>query len=132
MAEEEPKIIVDTDWKSQAQQEKERLEKETAGVTADQLPEPSFLEVVNMIGLQAMVGLGGLKTPDGQQMMPDLNVAKHNIDLLEVLQAKTKGNLEEKEQKILDTTIHELRMAFVQIASAAHAPPSPPEQNPST
>ena len=130
MAEEDPKIIIDTDWKSQDQREKQRIEEETIDTGIEKLPDPAFLEVVNMIAIQAMIGLGGMKTPDGNQMMPDLQVAKHHIDLLEVLQTKTEGNLDEPERQVLDATIHELRMAFVQMTSRPVE--APPEQNPST
>lgn len=114
----EGKIFVDSDWKREAQQEKERLAQDLQGGERGKLPEPGFAEVVNMISMQAAIGLGGFQTPDGNQIPPDLEVAKYHIDLLEVLSAKTKGNLDESEQRLLSTALHELRMIFVQVSAA--------------
>ncbi len=118
MADEEPKIIVDSDWKQEAQQEKERLSEETidAGVGGP-MPEPTFLEIVNLLAMQAVIGLGGMRMPDGREMPADINVAKHNIDLLEILRAKTLGQLDDTELKVLDATLHELHLGFVQSTS---------------
>ena len=118
MADEEPKIIVDSDWKQEAQQEKERLSEETADAgQGGPMPEPSFLEIVNLLAMQAVIGLGGMRTPDGREMPADINVAKHNIDLIEILKEKTAGQLDDTEQKVLDATLHELHLGFVQATS---------------
>lgn len=118
MTDEPKKIIVDDDWKAQAQREKEQLAEETAA--AGQMPqEPNFLEVLNLIVMQAMAGLGLMGTPDGQRIPPNFEVAKHFIDLLAILEVKTKGNLEPDEEKILQQTLYELRMHFVQITTGA-------------
>ena len=122
MADEEPKIIVDSDWKQEAQQEKERLSEETADAgQGGPLPDPSFLEIVNLLAMQAVIGLGGMRMPDGREMPADINVAKHNIDLIEILKEKTAGQLDDTEQKVLDATLHELHLGFVQATSPAAA-----------
>jgi hypothetical protein len=115
-----PKIQIDDDWKAEAQREKERLtkEEEQAG-DLPPLPEPTFAEIVNMLLMQALIGLGGFTTPDGRRLAPDLDVARHHIDLLEVLERKTQGNLEEEEQTLLSTALYEMRMRFVQALEAA-------------
>ncbi|MGB9623722.1 MAG: DUF1844 domain-containing protein [Phycisphaerae bacterium] len=119
---EKPKIHVDSDWKEEARKEKERLIEETeeAGA-AGPLPEPTFAEIINMILMQAMIGLGGMRTPDGRVIAPDLEIAKHHIDLLALLQEKTKGNLTDDERRLLDAALYEMRMRFVQ---ATTVPPS--------
>ncbi len=115
-----PKIQIDDDWKAEAQREKERLaqEEQQAGELPP-LPEPSFAEVVNMVLMQALIGLGGFTTPDGRRLAPDLEVARHHIDLLEVLERKTQGNLDPEEQTLLSTALYELRMRYVQTIEAA-------------
>ena len=124
MPDEEPKIIVDSDWKQEAREEKERLERETASVGQEQpLADASFLEIVNMIAMQAIIGLGGMNMGDGRQVPPDLRVAKHHIDLLEILQAKTTDKLDDTEQQVLDATLHELRMGFVQASTTTSGEP---------
>lgn len=128
MSDEEKKIIVDDDWKAEAQQEKERLSREETQSPPEALPDPSFAELVNMIALQAMVGLGLVGDAAGQGMPPNLDVAKHFIDMMQVLEEKTKNNLTAEEKKLLDSVVYEMRMRFVQLAgggAAATPPPTP-------
>lgn len=115
-----PKIFVDSDWKEEAAREKEKAEREAQeSAGADQMPEASFVEILQMIIMQASIGLGGYQDPQsGQVIPPNLMVAKHYIDLLELLKGKTEGNLSDEEQQIVDATLHELRMAFVQATNA--------------
>ncbi|NLX12675.1 MAG: DUF1844 domain-containing protein [Phycisphaerales bacterium] len=124
---ESPKIIVDSDWKEQAQREKEQAD-QAAQETPDQdrLAEPSFVEIIQMILLQASIGLGGYQDPQtGHQLPPNMMVAKHYIDLLALLGEKTAGNLDETEKRILEGALHELRMAFVQVSQLeGQIPPS--------
>jgi len=114
----EPKVHVDSDWKAEAQREKERLDRQTRDVgKREPLPDPTFAEIVNLIVMQAIVGLGGLQVPGGERLPPDLDVAKHHIDMLAVLAEKTKGNLSEQEQRLLDSALYELRMRYVEAVS---------------
>ena len=122
--EEEKKIIIDEDWKQQAQKEKEVLaaqekaEVEEAGeqkAARGPLPKGDFAALVSMLVTQTMFALGLVKI-EGQDKEPDLEIARYNIDMLETLQEKTKGNLSEAEQKVLDSTVNEVRMAYVKIA----------------
>lgn len=121
MADEEKKIIVDDDWKNEAKQEKERLAEETA--QPEQIPDASFSELLNMIAMQAVVGMGGMAGPGGEQIPPNLDLAKHYVDMLQVLETKTKGNLSDDESKLLDQLLYELRMRYVQAAGGGAAPP---------
>jgi len=121
MPEHEKKIIVDDDWKAQARQEKERLAQETAQVQA--LPDPSFAELVNIVVMQALAGLGLLPGPGGERIPPNLELAKHYIDMLQVLEDKTRNNLTDQERRMLDQVLYETRMSYVQLASAAGVAP---------
>lgn len=124
MASDEPRIIIDSDWKEEAKQEKERLAEASAQSPGDELlPEASFLEIVNMLAMQAVIGLGGMKLPDGREMPPDTELARHHIDLLAVLQEKTSGRLSETEQRVLEASLHELRMGYVQATVAGEGMP---------
>ncbi|MBK9118213.1 MAG: DUF1844 domain-containing protein [Phycisphaerales bacterium] len=122
MPEPEKKIIVDDDWKAEAQREKERLAQQEEA--AQELPDPSFPELLNMIVMQAVAGMGLMATPDGQRMPPNLPIAKHFIDMLQVLEDKTKGNLTDEEKRLLDQVLYEMRMTFVQVAGAGGVPGS--------
>lgn len=131
----EKKIIIDDDWKQEAQREKERLAAETAAAAdADgPMPAPSFLELLNLLVMQSLVGLGAISGPGGERIPPNLEVAKHYIDMLQMLEEKTKGNLNAEEQKVLDQTLYEIRMRYIQMTSGGGgisgapggAPPGP-------
>jgi hypothetical protein len=125
MADEEKKIIVDDDWKAEARKEKERLAQETA--QQEPLPDPNFAEVINMIAIQAMVGFGGMAGPGGERIPPNLDIAKHYVDMLQVLEDKTKGNLTDDEKNLLDQVIYEVRMRYIQSASGGAVPPGTPQ-----
>lgn len=118
-----PKIIVDDDWKSSARAEKEKLaaaerEKAEHGQGPMGLPEKlGFKELISLFATQALMYLGAIPDQSGRAMV-SLEVAKLNIDLLAVVQEKTKGNLSEEEQEMLDGTLNELRMQFVEVARA--------------
>ncbi len=121
---EEKKLIIDEDWKQQAQKEREILaaqeedEKKKTQRSRSQrgpLPPGNFAALVSMLVTQALFALGALKV-EGQDREPDLEMAKYNIDMLETLQQKTKGNLTKAEEKVLENTLSEVRMAYVKMA----------------
>jgi hypothetical protein len=61
----------------------------------------------------ALIALGKMPDPDGAQRPVDLETARHLIDVLGMLETKTKGNLDEAEQKLLQSLIYDLRVAYV-------------------
>ena len=70
-----------------------------------------------------------------EQPEPDFRIARHSIDLLAMLQEKTRGNTTIEEQRLIENTVTELRFRFVQ-AMEQHrktpAPPAPPSEPPKT
>jgi hypothetical protein len=133
--EKKPKIVVDSDWKEQVQAEKEAAKKaaekeSTEQRTTDQLPPPSFPLLVSSLATQTLMAMGQIPDPDGK-MVAQLDHAKHTIDMLAMLETKTKGNLTSEEEAMLDQVLHELRMAYVAIsknpAAAAQDPAATPE-----
>jgi len=128
MAEEEKKkekkIIVDEDWKAEAQKEKEILaaqeeaEKEKAQEEKQArgpLPQGNFAALISMLTTQALFALGLLQVKGQEKREPDLELAKYNIDMLETLEEKTKGNLTQEEEAVLSNTLNELRMGYVKV-----------------
>jgi uncharacterized protein DUF1844 len=109
------KIIVDSEWKSRVESEKETIKRQEQEPPqhALELPPASFPMLVSTLVTQALVGLGQL--PDPLSGHPELNlpVASHFIDTLAVLEQKTKGNLSAEESSMLTDVLHQLRMAFV-------------------
>jgi hypothetical protein len=86
-------------------------------IDAKQLPPASLSTLVTMLGTQAMVALGVLPDPSTGEADPQPALARHFIDLIGVIEAKTRENCTIDEQRMLNTTLHELRMAFVQLSS---------------
>lgn len=160
----EPKIIIDTDWKAQAQKEKERLaakEREAAarqpsarpgaaapsarpeppaeptrGASAvaggqaapsspgsgepgeGELPPADFRSILESFVSQAMMYMGAYADPQTGRPVVSLEYAKFQIDLLGVLEQKTKGNLTPEESSDLSRVLHALRMQYVELSRA--------------
>jgi len=123
---EQPKIIIDDDWKSQAQAEKEKLaqqgaqEKAKAASMADGGAGPfgddlGFDDLVKMMATQALMYLGAIPDPNTGKAMLAPEYAKLHIDMLGVIEEKTRGNLSDDEKAMLVGTLNELRLQFVEI-----------------
>lgn len=117
-----PKLIIDDDWKSEAKREKEKLSAKAAE-TADQKSADAdrpvqFGDLVRMFASQAAMYLGLIPDPQTQQRMLAPEVAAINIDMLAVLEDKTKNNLSDDEAKELTQTLAELRSIFVETTQA--------------
>jgi len=72
-----------------------------------------FIQLVVMFQSAAIQQMGKLGNPITQKVERDLEQAKFSIDMLEMIQHKTKGNLSENEKKFLDHILFELRMNYV-------------------
>jgi hypothetical protein len=82
---------------------------------AQPLPRADFASLVLSLGTSALYHLGQVDDPEtGRRAEPDLPVARHTIDTLEVLQEKTRGNLSEDEEKLLGHLLTDLRLRFVE------------------
>jgi hypothetical protein len=77
-----------------------------------ELPPPDFDFLIYSLRLQAEMGLGLL--PFAERTEPDLELARHHIDLLAMLQEKTTGNLTAEEKRVLDNCLAELRARLAQ------------------
>ena len=77
------------------------------------LPAASFLGLANMLGVEAAMHLGLIEAGPGEDKTVDLEAARHVIDLLGILQEKTRGNLVPEENTLLDNMLADLRMQFV-------------------
>ncbi len=83
----------------------------------DHPPAMSFEQLVQSVYMTAMMQLGAA-THEGQQPQVDILGARQSIDMLAVLEEKTKGNLSDAETRLLDSALFELRMAFLEITQA--------------
>ncbi len=119
-----PKIHIDSDWKAEAQAEKERLSEASAkpagrGGAQGGLPEASFQTLLSTMATQALFAMGAIPDPRTGERVAHLDVARHHIDMLGIIEEKTRGNLDEEEEKALSTTLYELRNNYIQISSSA-------------
>ncbi len=78
-----------------------------------QLPEINFPTFIFSLNSSALVHLGVIEDPATQQKVKNLPMAKQTIDILGMLEEKTKGNLLEDEANMLKTMLYELRMLYV-------------------
>jgi hypothetical protein len=86
-------------------------------------PPASFDYLVLSLRTQAEIHLGLLHFGEEKdQPEPDLGAARHTIDLLAMLQAKTKGNLTLEEQRLVDNSLTELRFRYVQAVEERNRP----------
>jgi hypothetical protein len=77
------------------------------------LPEVNFNSLIFSLSSSAFFNLGEIADPQTGQRQKDLPLAKHSIDILAMLSEKTKGNLDDEEQKFLDNILAELRIRYV-------------------
>ncbi|MEM9752064.1 MAG: DUF1844 domain-containing protein [Planctomycetota bacterium] len=129
-----PQIQIDDDWKAQAQREKEAAAKKSAAAQpapaasgsaptqaasgqarSRELPPASFATLVNQLASQAMLYLGVSPDPRGQQYVSP-EMARHQIDLLGVLQDKTEGRLDDEDASLIAATLYELREAYLSVS----------------
>ncbi|MDR3736161.1 MAG: DUF1844 domain-containing protein [Acidobacteriaceae bacterium] len=96
------------------------------------IPPVNFANIVHSVYMNAVMQLG-LAAPEGQKPRPDILGARQSIDMLGVLAEKTKNNLTEDEDRLLQTVLFELRLTFIEVTQAIsraaqqqQTPPPPP------
>lgn len=125
---EEPKIIVDEDWKSKVEREKaealakddstgeDSVSEESGKAAASEVPPPppaSLSMLVTTLLTQAMAAMGQIPGEEGAAPEINFPYAKHFIDLVGVIEEKTKGNLTDEEAKFIGESLHQMRMLYV-------------------
>jgi hypothetical protein len=125
---------VDEDWKRRAQAEKEIDSAKAGGAPAaaapgaaprpDAKPNPMFRGLIESLASQALLFMGAMRDPMTGQAHQDLNQAQTMIDMLGMIEEKTKGNLAKDEADMLKEVLDEVRMHFVRITQP------PPPANP--
>jgi hypothetical protein len=80
---------------------------------ADELDD-NFARLVVHLGQMAAICFGDLADPSGEQMEPDIAAAGQTIEILGMLQEKTRGNLTAAEAKVLEDLLYDLRLRYVQ------------------
>jgi len=122
----DPEIHVDEDWKKQAQREKEvdaraaeaaeedkKEEEDRPRKPGGPLPEPNLSHLIVSYATQALFGLGEAENPATGKKQVDLDWAKFNIDMLQMLEDKTRGNVTPEEKNLFVQLLYDLRMRYV-------------------
>jgi hypothetical protein len=77
------------------------------------LPEVNFTSLIFSLSSSAFFNLGEIADPQTGEKHKDLLLAKHSIDIIAMLEDKTKGNLNDEEQKFLENILADLRLRYV-------------------
>jgi hypothetical protein len=77
------------------------------------LPEVNFNSLIFSLSSSALLNMGDIAEPQTGERKKDLPMAKYSIDIISMLQEKTKGNLTEEEHKFLDNILADLRLRYV-------------------
>ena len=83
------------------------------------MPAIDFSTFVLSLSHSALVHLGDAPVPDGQSEERDLSLARQTIDLLAILQEKTRNNLTGEEERLLDQALYDLRIRFVEVSKGS-------------
>jgi hypothetical protein len=88
-----------------------------SGGRRESLPEMTFERLVESFYMTALLQLGAIRQ-EGEPAGVDIIGARQTIDSLTLMQEKTKGNLTDREQTLLQNVLFELRMAWIEITNA--------------
>ncbi|PIR65618.1 MAG: DUF1844 domain-containing protein [Candidatus Omnitrophica bacterium CG12_big_fil_rev_8_21_14_0_65_43_15] len=105
----EIKKKIDESWKNSAEKEKS-VQNEPAPKQDFKMSFPVF---VSSLGMQALAALGEMENPLTKKKELDLEQAKYMIEIIEILQEKTKGNLTSEESQMIEGLLYQLRMLYV-------------------
>ena len=102
-----------------------RAETEPVDAGPDPLDDPaSFLSLIMSLASNAAASLGMMPHPVTGESGVDLKTAKHWIDVLGMLEQKTRGNLDPQEAQVIESLLADLRMQYVSLTNAPQPPPS--------
>ena len=80
------------------------------------LPPLEFSSLVILLYFPALIQLGLMEDPVSGERRENLTLARRNIDLLDLLRDKTKGNLEAEEEKFLEDALSQLKLTYLKKA----------------
>jgi hypothetical protein len=128
----EPEKKIDESWKNSVEKEKvhifgqddpkdEQAPAEQGG--EEEAPQLDFANYVASLGFQALVFMGEIPNPITNEIQKNLPQSKFLIDTLLLLREKTKGNLTEQEDRLLNGSIYELQVKFVEVLQKEQSAP---------
>jgi len=125
----EPEKKIEESWKSSVEKEKVHIfgqdKAEDEVKPADQgdeaEPQLDFSNYIASLGFQALVFMGEIPNPITNETQKNLPQSKFLIDTLLLLREKTKGNLTEQEDRLLNGSVYELQMKFIEVLQKEQA-----------
>ena len=78
-------------------------------------PEINFMSFVVSLATQALMQMGQMSPPPGVDLKKDKTAARQTIEILAMLEAKTKGNLSKEESDMIEELLHNLRLSFLKM-----------------
>ena len=99
--------------KPREERAKAREEKKDEHTREFPVPEVTFSNFVFSLSTQALIQLGEIQDPESGKTLKNLSLAKQTIDLIGILQEKTKGNLTKEEEALVNNALYDLRMRYV-------------------
>ncbi len=122
--EEEPRIIVDEDWKSRVEKEKAAADsqdeagkdKQDAQKDKEEEETTPFMQLVSYLGMHGAGAMGILADPNAETITVDLDTGRFIVDLLMTLREKTKGNISPAEDADLRSMLAKLQRTYVEVA----------------
>ncbi len=129
---------VDEDWKKAAQLDKEqdaakfepKPEATDGSAPVDPKagkPSPQFVGLIESLASQALMFMGAVRDPMGGEPQTDLRQAQAMIDMLTMVEEKTKGNLVAEEAEMVKQVLNEVRTHFIRASSPPPPAPQPPQ-----
>jgi hypothetical protein len=101
---------------TEGEEVKEGRAKKAGGQDPKRVPSIDFTTFVLSLSTTALYQMGLVPEPgSGEKTEPDVDLARHTIDTLEMLREKTRGNLDAEEQKLFDSLLYELRLRCVEL-----------------
>jgi hypothetical protein len=79
----------------------------------DEAEPVAFTSFIMSLATQVLVQLGEMPAPEGMEIPIDLDAARQTIDIITMIQRRTKGNVSTEEARFLDEVLHSLRVSFV-------------------
>ncbi len=116
---------VDESWKDSVKAEKDKItdssqsgegEHSCQDDACKHTLEMTFLNYITSLGFQAMIFLGEIPNPLTNEIEKNLNQAKLLIDTMAMLKDKTNGNLEKQESDMMNATLYQLQMKYVELS----------------
>jgi hypothetical protein len=100
---------------------------ESADTPPMKAPPATFEFLTQTLFTQALMAFGKIPNPITKESLKNLDTARHFIDMLEMLEKKTAGNLEKDEKRLLEEILHQLRMTYMQEQSGSASDPTLPQ-----